>query len=442
MSTVTDADTRAATDPRRSLFLPYLAPSRGERSARWVSAEEAVEAIPDRSRVFVAGAAGTPMGLMEALASAHQRFTDLEIVVAYLMARPAVFEHAGDPFHFTTTQASLAFKHLWQTDTVAILPARYSDYRGLFCHGGPLPVDVAVIQVSAPGPEGRVSLGLSVGGNIDAARSAPLVIAQVNQNMPYTFGAGEMELSEIDLLVDLTEPVLLARPPDTSTDPVARAIARYATEFVDDGCTIQFGIGAIPDTILADLSDRTGLRVHSGMASSACADLMEAGAVNGPIIAAEVSSTPEMMAWVERNEELLMAPAAYSHGAEVLARQPKLRTLNSALEVALDGSMNSESSGGRIISGPGGAPDYAMAGSALTSGARSIIGLKSTASRGTISRIVNRIEPPDAAMLPAHLADIVVTEHGVAQLRGLTIPERAEALTAIAAPEHRASLTA
>ncbi|MDG2112779.1 MAG: acetyl-CoA hydrolase/transferase C-terminal domain-containing protein, partial [Actinomycetota bacterium] len=363
MAGSSNADQRAATDPRRSRFLPYLAPSRGEREGRWVSAEEAVASIPDRSRVFVAGAAGTPMGLMDALDSGAERFTDLEIVVAYLMARPAVFGHTGAPFRFVTTQASLAFKHLWETGAVGILPARYSDYRGLFCPEGPLPVDVAIIQVSAPGPEGRVSLGLSVGGNIDAARSAPLVIAQVNEQMPYTYGAGELELSEIDLLVELNETVLTARPVDTSSDPVARAIARYAVDFIDDGCTIQFGIGAIPDAILADLSDRRGLRVHSGMASQACVDLLEAGAVDGPLVAAEVSSTPDMMRWIHLNEDVLMAPAAYSHGAEVLAAQPKLRTLNSALEVALDGSMNSESSGGRIISGPGGAPDYAMAGS-------------------------------------------------------------------------------
>jgi 4-hydroxybutyrate CoA-transferase len=439
---MTTADERMAADPRRSLFLPFLAPSRGERAGSWVSAEEAIAAIPDGSHVFVSGGAGTPMGLMEALAAGRGRFTDLELVFPFLMARPAPFEHPGEPFRYVTTQASPAFKYLWDTGTVRILPARYSDYRGIFGPNGPRPVDVAIVEVSPPGPEGRVSMGLSAGGNIDVARTAGLVIAQVNESMPYTFGASEMETTEFDFLVELHEPVLEARPADTSNDTAARAIARASVEFIDDGCTIQFGIGAIPDAILADLSDRRGLRVHSGMVSDACADLIEAGAVDGPMIAAEVSSTPRMIEWVHRNENLLMAPAAYSHGPVALAQQPKLRTLNSTLEVALDGSMNSATSGGRIISGPGGAPDFAMAGSALTSDARSIIGLKSTAGRGTISRIVPRIEPPNTVMLPAWLADIVVTEHGVAELRGLTDPERAEALIAIASPEHREQLEA
>jgi 4-hydroxybutyrate CoA-transferase len=435
------ADRRAADDPRRARFLPYLAPSRGERPGRWVSAEEAVAAIPDGARVFVAGSAGTPMALMEALDAGRSRFRRLELVFAYLMARPAVFQHAGDPFRFVTTQASLAWKHLWASGHVGILPTRYSDHRGLYCAGGPLAVDVAVIQVSRPGPEGRVSLGVSVGGSIDAARAAPLVIAQVNESMPYTFGAGELELTEIDLLVEHRETVLTARVDDTRQDPVARAIARRAAPFVGDGCTLQFGIGAIPDAILSDLTDRRGLRVHSGMVSEACVDLLDAGAVDGPMITAEMLTTPRMLEWVDRNESVLMAPAAYTHGAGVLARLPRFRALNSTLEVALDGSMNSESSRGRVLSGPGGAPDYAMAGSALTGDARSIIGLKSTAAAGRVSRVVRRVEAPDNVMLPAYLAAVVVTEHGVAELRGLTLAARAEALIAIAHPEHRPALS-
>ena len=418
-----------------------MAPGRPGRAGRWVSASEAIAAIADGSRVHVAAAAGTPMGLMEQLAEQRSQFSDIEIVFAYLMARPAVLAHAGSPFRFVTTQASLAWKHLWPTGHVEILPARYSDYRGMFCPAGPLPIDVSIIQVSPPGPEGRVSLGMSVGANIDAARSAPLLIAQVNESVPYTFGAGELELSEIDLLVEHAEPLLPSNPSATANDPVARAIANQALEFIDDGCTIQFGIGAIPDAILADLMTRRGLSVHSGMLSDACVDLLEAGAVTGPMITAEISTTPRMVEWIDRNEEVLTAPAAYTHGAAVLAGLPKLRTLNSTLEVSLDGAMNSESSGGRVISGPGGAPDFAMAGSALTGDGRSIIGLKSTASGGSISRIVQRIEPPDGPMLPPYMADVVITEYGTAEVRGLSHSKRADALIALAHPDHRDALS-
>ena len=437
---VSGADERAASDPRRALFLPYLEPATPDRATRTVSAEEAIAAIPDGSRVHVGASSGTPMALMEALATGRSRFTDLEIVFAYLMTRPAVLAHAGDPFRFITTQASPAWKHLWGSGHVQILPARYSDYRSLFTPSGPLPVDVSIVQVSPPGPEGRVSLGTSVGTMVDAARSAPLVIAQVNESVPYTFGASELELSQIDLLVEHTEPMLLSNPPDTSGDLVARSIAEQALEFVGDECTIQFGLGSIPDAILADLGDRRRLRVHSGMITDACIDLLEGGAVIGPICTAEMSTTARMIEWIDRNEDVLMAPAGYTHGATVLAAQPNLRTLNSTLEVALDGAMNSESNGGKVVSGPGGAPDYAMAGSALGTGARSIIGLKSTAAKGTISRIVSSIGPLDSTMLPNYLADVVITEHGTAEVRGLPLSERAEALIAIAHPDHRQAL--
>jgi len=437
----------ADADDSREPFLPYLNPIARPRSGSWVSMDEAIGAIEDRARVFLAASAGTPVALSNALADAHGRFTRIDVVSGYLMTRPRLFEHAGAPFHFITTQASLAFKHLWDTGSVRVLPARYSDYSGLLAADGPMAPDVALIQVSSPGPNGRVSLGLSVGANVDAARSANLVIAQVNPRMPFTYGAGELEIGEIDLLVEHEEPVLEARPADTSNDPDVATIARLAAAEVPNGATIQFGVGAMPDAILGALSGHTGLSVHSGMLSDVCVELLEAGAISmtgkgfddGVMIAAEVVSTPSMMAWIDRNPTVRMAPPAYSHGAAVLGRIPHFVAINSAVEIALDGSANSETASGRVMSGPGGAPDYAF-GASVSSGGRFICALKSTASKGKISRIVPTIGPPDRVTLPAYLADRVVTEHGCASLRGLTQPERAVALRSVAAPHHREGL--
>jgi acyl-CoA hydrolase len=175
------------------------------------------------------------------------------------------------------------------------------------------------------------------------------------------------------------------------------------------------------------------------MISDACLDLYEAGVIEGPMVAAEVVSTPRMMRWVDRNPAVLMAPASYSHGAGALAGQPRFTALNSTVEVALDGACNSEMVGGEIISGPGGAPDYAF-GASVSSGGRSIMALRSTAGRGAVSRIVPSIEPPKPVTLPAYLADVVVTEHGAAEVRGLPLAERARALAAIADPAHRQAL--
>jgi acetyl-CoA hydrolase len=175
--------------------------------------------------------------------------------------------------------------------------------------------------------------------------------------------------------------------------------------------------------------------------------LVECGAVtmtgkgfdDGLLVASEVVSTPSMLRWVDRNPLVRMAPPRYSHGAGVLGRIPRFVAVNSAVEVALDGAANSETAGGTILSGPGGAPDYAF-GAAVSTGGRFLCALRSTAARGSVSRIVPAIGPPDRVTLPAYLADRVITEHGCASLRGLTLPERADALTALAAPQHREAL--
>jgi acyl-CoA hydrolase len=197
----------------------------------------------------------------------------------------------------------------------------------------------------------------------------------------------------------------------------------------------------LPDAILEELSDRRGLRVHSGMLSDACVDLFEGGAVDGPMVTAELVSTPRLMAWADGNPNLVMAPASYTHGAAVLAGLERFVALNSTVEIALDGSCNSEVAGGTRISGPGGAPDFAF-GASVAPGGRAVLALRSTAGRGSISRIVPVIEPPAPVTIPGYLADIVVTEHGAAEVRGLPLGRRAEALRSIADPAHRPGLDA
>lgn len=418
-------------------FSTMLHPGHGQRAARWVDAATAVSAVPEGARIYLAGGAATPRHLCEALDDARARWQRLDLVMPWMMTRPAPFQHPGEPFRFVTLQASEALKYLWDTGTVEVLPTRYSDGAQIFRADGALPCDVALVTVSRV-VDGKVSLGLSAGMAADVVRSAPLVIAQVSESMPYTFGAAELAVEELDFLVEFDERVTEARPAAT-TDPVGSAIAAMAADFVADGSTLQFGLGALPDAILERLADRNGLKVHSGMVSDPCIALLEAGAVDGPMITAELVSTPSLMAWVDRNPAVVMAPAAWSHGAAVLCGLQGFVSLQSTLEVALDGAANSEVSGGRRFSGPGGAPDFAFAATAAPGG-RAIMALRSTAAKGTISRIVRHIEAPSPTTVPAYLADVVITEHGAAELRGLSLDARADALRALAAPEHRAAL--
>jgi acetyl-CoA hydrolase len=417
----------------------YLPPSRGRRAARWCSAAEAVAQIPDRARVFLAAGPTPPMHLVQALDDRRDRWARLELVSPLMQHRLPLFDHAGRPFHFVSTQASPVYRGLWASGFVDVLPTRYSDHAGLCAADGPLPVDVALITVSPPGPEGKVSLGLSVGTAVTPARSAPLVIAQVNNEVPYTFGAGELAVEEIDLLVRGDEPIVDNRAGGAPADAASNGIADLAAAMVPDGATIQFGIGSIPDAILSRLRSRTGLRVHSGLVNEACADLHDAGVVEGVMVSGEVVSTPRMNAWAHRNPALFMGPPALTHGAVALGALERFVAINSAVEVALDGSANSETAGGEVISGPGGVPDFAF-GASIATGGRMILALRSTAAKGALSRIIRAIDPPAPVTLANYLADVVVTEHGLAEVRGLAGAARADALRALADPAHRAAL--
>ena len=380
------------------------------------------------------------MMLCQAVDDARSRWSDIELAMPFLNVRPAFFEHPGEPFRYLTTQASPAFKHLWATGTVNVLASKFSDLARLFLPDGPLPCDVALVMVSPPGPEGKVSLGVSVGATLNPVRACSLVIAQVNKNVPYTMGAGEIPVEEFDFLVEADEPIRMARDHEGGPDAIARRIAELAAEVVPDGATLQFGIGALPDTVLANLGNRKGLKVHSGLLTDASVGLFEAGVIEGPMIVGQISSTARLLKFVHRNPNVLMAPAAFTHGCGVLGSLKGFVAINSTLEVALDGSCNSEMANGQIVSGPGGAPDFAF-GAGLASGGRAIMALRS-ATAGGLSRIVGRIEPPNPVTLPSYLADVVVTEYGRAEVRGLAVGARAEALVALAHPDHRAALAA
>ena len=433
------------TQGAREIDWSSLLPPPRVRAGRIASAPDALRAIPDGSRVFVSAACATPFRLLEQLDEQRAQFTSLEIVVGHLRRALAPFAHAGAPFRFTSLHASDAFGALRGGPWLDVLPCRYSDYGRHFTAGGAYPCDIALVQVSAPGPDGRVSLGVSTGSTLPVVFGAPLVIAQMNPQMPYTFGAGELPQSAFDFLVEADEPLLeVATPP---LDDVARAIGAHAAGEIPDGATLQFGIGAVPDAIVKALRGHRDLALHGGMIGDACIELVEVGALSGArkqfgrgaLIAGEVIGTRRLYDWVHRNPLVQMAPPEISHGAAALAACPDFVAINSAVEVALDGTVNAESVGGELVSGPGGQPDFVIAAN-LAASHRHLVALPSTAARGRASRIVRQLAPGATATIPRFLADRVITEHGVARLRGLPLRARAEALARIAHPAFRAAL--
>lgn len=415
------------------------------RDGQKTSAKVALEKIIDGSRVFIAAGCGAPLGLTAEFDRIRSRWKSIEIVSAYHLSSLPVFDHPGDPFKYTTLQAQPFVRDLIESGHCSVLPCKFSDFGHLFSPEGPYPVDVALVQVSTPGPDGKYSLGTNVGSTVDLVSSTPLVIAQVNPQMPYTFGAGELSSDAFDFLVDIEENIVESHSP--VADEVTQKIANHAIAEIPDEATLQFGIGALPDSIMKGLDNHRDLGIHGGMISNSMAWLLETGALTnkkksmdrGLLVAAEVIGNRELFDWIHLNPAIRLVPARYSHGAAVLSQAHRFVAINSAVEISLDGTINAESAGSRVISGPGGQPDFAIAAS-IGENSRSILALPSTATKGKRSRIVKTISSEATVTVPRYLADRVITEYGVAKLRGLTLEQRANALRSISHPDFKAQL--
>ena len=423
-------------------FLPAPGP---RRAGQIVSVAEAVSQIADNSRVYFSPMCAVPMTLLAGLVAGRDRWKRLNLVTDYLMEPVEPFGYPGEPFHLISLQPTPAVAGMAAAGVLTTVAASYGQFLGLLSPGCPLAVDVVLAQVSLPGPDGRFSLGVGAGVTAEMVRRAPLVIAEVNSAMPFTFGATECDRNDFDFLVEVEHPLLeLVVPPG---DAVADAIGGHAAAEVPDGATLEFGIGAIPQAVLVALQTRQDLGLHGGMISDAVVDLVASGAINGRRktldpnlhIAAGVVGTAKCFAWVDRNPDVYMVGSSYSHGVAVLARQVGFTAINSALEVALDGSVNAEVAAGRVVSGPGGQPDFAI-GANLAPDGRSLITLRATAAGGSVSRIVRSLPQGSPTTLSRYLVDRVVTEFGVAHLRGRSPQQRAAALAAVAHPDHRAAL--
>ncbi len=427
-------------------FEPYLPPRSAPRAARRGTAAEALSQIPDGARVVLPALSGTPLGLLGALDDLRSGWTDIELACGNLQAHIAPLDHPGEPFRFSSYQPSAPLRAAEAAGRLQHIPASYAQVPSLFAQDGPLPAAAVLVQVSPPGPEGRHSLGASVGGIVDVIRTAPLVIGQINAAVPYTFGAAELEPDEFDWLVELESALPQLRR--AAPGALELQIAEHVVSLVPDGATLQFGLGGVPEAIMGLLGARRDLGVHSGLISDGIIGLLESGALTGArkatapglIITTEAAGSAEFYRWLHRNEAVRLAPAGYTHSLLVLARQRGFTAINSAVQVALDGSVNAETVAGRQISGPGGQPDFAAG--AQLSGGRSITAMPAAAARGRVSRIVAQLDADAAVTTPRYLADLVVTEHGVAQLRGRTLEQRAEVLRRIAAPQFRPALAA
>lgn len=432
------------SSPPQPDFSHHLAAKTRSRSPRHARPSDALRQIPDRARVVIPPLSGTPVALCGALAELRAGWSELELACGSLLQPIAPIAHAGEPFRFSTYQASAPLRDADAAGLVEHVPASYAQVPLLHAPDGPRPADAVLVQVAGPSPDGRYSLSTSVGGILDAMRAAPLVIAQVNPRAPYTFGASEIDPDEFDFLVQLESELPSLRRAEPG--PAELAIARSVAALVPDAATLQFGLGSVPEALMGMLAERRHLAIHSGLISDGVMALARSGAVpaagpeaaSGRVIATEAAGGGAFYRWLHRNPLVRMAPAGCTHSLEILARLQNFVAVNSAVQVALDGAVNAESVAGRQISGPGGQPDFA-AGASLNGGI-SVIAMPSTAARGKRSRIVPRLDPGAVVTTPRYHADRVVTEHGAAELRLRSLSERRRALAAIAHPDFRNEL--
>jgi acetyl-CoA hydrolase len=324
-----------------------------------------------------------------------------------------------------------------------VVPANISDVPRLVASGR-LPINIVLLQVSGPDGAGRYTAGLGIEHLHAAIGQARLVIAQVNPELPWTHGDTVIEPGGTDILVPVAEsPLELSARP---AGPIERAIAEHVARLIPDRATIELGLGAIPELVTRALNGERGLGVHSGAIGDGIGDLIEAGIVDnrhkeidpGITVATMLMGTRRLYRFADRNPAIHVRATSYTHDALVLGNFRRFVAINGALEVDLTGQVNGETAAGRHIGLVGGQMDFVRAANRAPEG-RSIIALQSTNRDRTRSRIVARLAD-GIVSTPRAEADLVVTEHGIAELRGGTLAERARALIAVADPSFRSGL--
>lgn len=384
-------------------------------------------------------ATAEPLTLTRALVAQRQFFGQLKIFLGIGLSDTFKPEHA-DHFHFMSYCGAGSNRNLARAGVLDIFPCAYSSLPGVLKPGQAF-ADVVLVQVSPPNEEGRYSLGLANDLLVAAIPAARVVIAEVNPSVPRTFGALTLAASDIDLLVHSSVSPIESPPGKTSA--VDMRIAHRVADLIEDGSTLQFGLGGVADATLALLHNRRELGIHSGIVGDGIVGLAESGALTNTVKGRDVGvsitglliGTRRLYDFADRNVALGMRGNSYTHGPEVLRSLNKFVAINSAIEVDLTGQVNAEMANGEYLGAVGGAPDFLRA-AHFSRGGIPIVALPSMA--GQRSRVVARLSGP--VTTPRCDAGVIVSEHGIADLRGLSLAQRKQRMLDIAHPSQREML--
>lgn len=415
------------------------------RTAHTSAAAAVARTIRSGDRVFVHGGAAVPRALVAALVARAPEVRDVELVHLHALGpAPYLAPDLAGSFRHRALFVGANARAAVQAGRADFVPVFLSDIPALF-RNGRLPLDVALLNVSPPDAHGFCSLGTSVDVAKAAAETARTVVAQLNRAVPRTLGDSFVHVRRFAATVAVDEPP--TEEGAATPSAVDQAIGRYVAGLVEDGATLQTGIGAVPNAVLAALTGHRDLGVHTEMFSDGVVDLVEAGVITGArkrvhagkVVASFVVGTRRTYDFVRDNPLVELHPCDYTNDTALIRRHPAMTAINSALQVDLTGQVCADSLGPRIYSGVGGQMDF-MRGAALAERGKPIIALPATAAGGTVSRIVPTLTPGAGVTTTRAHVHYVVTEYGVADLHGKSLRERARVLTALAAPPFREAL--
>ena len=410
------------------------------------TAQEAVQRIKSGDRVVVAHATGEPSHVLDAMVENAAQYEKVEIVHMVAMGKAEYCKPEYDKhFHHNAFFLGATSRAAASEGRADFTPVYFSEIPSVLEEY--LHPNVTMIQVSPPDEHGYCSLGVSVDYTKTAAECADLVIAQVNQQMPRTLGDSFLHVTQFECIVETDLPVIELAPPKIGD--VERAIGENVAKLVKDGDTLQLGIGAIPDAVLLFLKEKNDLGIHTEMFSDGVVELAERGVITnkkktlhqGQSVATFLMGTRRLYDYVDNNPSVAMYPVQYVNDPYVIAQNDNLVSINSCVQIDIMGQVVSTSAGLRQISGVGGQMDF-VRGANMSKGGRAIMAMPSTTGKGKISKIVPFLDQGSAVTTSRNDVNYVITEYGIAQLRGKSLRARAEELIAIAHPDFRDELRA
>jgi len=413
--------------------------------SKLASAEKAVAVIKSGDSVYVHSNAAAPQTLITAMVGRAEELRNVKVLHILTLGDAAYAnKEYAESFKVQAFFIGANVREAVNSGRADYMPAFLSEIPGLI-ESGTVPVDVCLLQVSPPDEHGFCSYGVSVDCTIAARKRAAIVIAEVNKQMPRTLGRSFVHVSKLDYIVETDRPL-----PELSPEPataVEDAIGKNVAALVEDGATLQLGIGAIPDAVLGQLHGKRNLGIHSEMLSDGIVDLIERGVVNGDaktvlpgkVAVSFVLGSKRLYDFVDNNPLIEFQTSDYINDPFIISQNHKMTSINSALQVDVTGQVAAGSIGTYLYSGFGGQVDF-IRGATRSKGGKAIIAMPSTAKNGTVSRICASLVPGSGVVTSRADVHYVVTEYGIAKLYGRTMRERMQAMISIAHPNFRDGL--